>query len=60
MSKRDPYITKSFRKLGSSGSRKLKKLVAQGWEIVSSAPVGASGVTVYTVRKPNPKYRGAK
>lgn len=57
MSKKDPYITKSFRQIGSNRG-KVRRYVRKGWEVVSETPLGLSGVVVITVRIKNPKYVG--
>lgn len=57
MSKKNPYITKTFRQIGSNRS-KVRRYVSKGWEVVSETPLGLSGVNVITVRIKNPKYVG--
>lgn len=57
MSKKNPYITKSFRQIGSNRG-KVRRYVRNGWEVVSETPLGLSGVVVITVRIKNPKYVG--
>lgn len=59
-SKKEPYETMSMTVGGwpVSGKRKLRKLVAQGWEVVSDGSGGMSGVHTVTLRRPNPKYKG--
>lgn len=60
-SKKEQYETISVRtsaSLWSGRDKKVEKLVAQGWEVVSTAPWGMGGVKQTVLRRPNPKYKG--
>lgn len=50
-------ICKTFKHLGSKPSRKLQKLLADGWTLVEQQQIGMSGVSRYTLTKPNPKFK---
>jgi hypothetical protein len=51
MGRRDQYLTQTVQ-----GHRRTARLVAQGWEVVSTSSRFLS-VPAVTLRKPNPKYK---
>ncbi|UDL16258.1 hypothetical protein [Microbacterium phage MO526] len=55
--KRDPYLTKTVT-VGYS-DRKVRKLVADGWEVVATRGGALGSAQTVTLRKPNPNYKGA-
>lgn len=55
--KREPYLTKTIA-VGYS-DRKVRKMVADGWEVVATRGGALGSAQHVTLRKPNPKYRGA-
>lgn len=55
-SKRDPYLTTQVKQFHHS-RRKVNKLVKQGWEVTSTTQIGTSNWHVFSLRKPNPKYK---
>lgn len=57
MSKKNPYLTKTLN-LGFLRINKVNKYVAKGWEIVGQHPLKHGRGTIFTLRKPNPKYKG--
>ena len=56
MGRKDPYLTKQLDQRTQKG--KIRRLVAQGWEMTSQH-VGGIYSRKVILRKPNPKYRGA-
>lgn len=52
-SKKDPYETKQVR-----SDRAARKLVCQGWELMGQSGGFLMTARTYTLRRPNPRYRG--
>lgn len=55
-SKKEPYETETV-----NSERAAAKLIAKGWEVVSSTSSGTwvtGKRTVVILRRPNPKYKG--
>jgi hypothetical protein len=57
-SKKEPYETIAVLVTPFSTQRKIANLAKKGWEVVSTTRVGARNTV--TLRRPNPKYRGAR
>ncbi|MCV0334560.1 hypothetical protein [Microbacterium sp.] len=52
-SKKEPYETKQVR-----SDRQAQKLVRQGWELMGQSGGFLMTARTYTLRRPNPKYKG--
>ncbi|MDH5134623.1 MULTISPECIES: hypothetical protein [unclassified Microbacterium] len=52
-SKKEPFETKQVR-----SDRQAQKLVRQGWELVGQSGGALMTARTYTLRRPNPKYKG--
>ena len=58
--KKDPYliVTKDFVVKDRAGQKFMKKMLNDGYEVVSETKTALSRATTVTFRKPNPDYRG--
>lgn len=54
--KKEPFEVKTVN--ASFGDRKVKKLIAQGWEVVSDKGGMLMTARTVTLRRPNPKFKG--
>lgn len=54
-SKKDEYEVKQVRT-----GRAAKKLQRKGWELMGQSGGFLMSAIVYTLRRPNPRYRGAQ
>lgn len=53
--KKDPYETKQVR-----SDRVARKMVRKGWELLGQSGGALMTARTYTLRRPNPKYKGAR
>lgn len=52
-SKKEPYETKQVR-----SDRAARRLVRRGWEMLGQSGGALMTARTYTLRRPNPRYRG--
>jgi len=53
VSKKEPYEVKTIR-----SDRVARKMQREGWELVGQSGGALMTARVYTLRRPNPKYKG--
>lgn len=53
MSKRDKYQIRT-----ATSRRKAERLMREGWELLDKSGGFFMTATVWTLRRPNPRYRG--
>ena len=53
-SKRDPYEVATV-----TGDHVARRMIRRGWELIGQSGGAFLTARVYTLRRPNPKYRGA-